>query len=62
MPPRYGHGETSQRRRSFTSTNHSKISAPKNSAVYFDSNPQPTAIPTATHQMPRPVSQTLARK
>ncbi len=30
--------------------------------MYFDSSPQPTATPTAIHQTPRPVCQTLARK
>src|ERR1700685_3084091 len=61
-PPRYGQGEISQRRSFGTVTSQIKIAGPKNSAVYFDSSAAPTATPTASHQAPRPVSNTLARK
>ena len=39
-----------------------RIAGPKNSAVYFDSSPKPTAAPTASHHAPRSVSSSLARK
>ena len=45
-----------------TLTSQIKIAGPKNIAVYFDSSAAPTAAPTASHQAPRPVSSTLARK
>src|SRR6266481_6944844 len=61
-PPRYGHGEISQRRSFGTATSHIRIAGPKNSAVYFDNNAAPTAAPTASHQAPRPVSSTFARQ
>src|ERR1700682_1397821 len=61
-PPRYGQGEISQRRSFGTLTSQIRIAGPKNSAVYFDSSAAPTAAPTASHQTPRPVSNTLARK
>jgi len=61
-PPRYGQGEISQRRSFGTATSHIRIAGPKNSAVYFDNNAAPTAAPTASHQAPRPVSSTFARK
>src|SRR5437879_10654156 len=61
-PPRYNQGEISQRRSFGTLTNQIKIAGPKNSAVYFDSSAQPTAAPTASHQAPRPVSSSFARK
>src|ERR1700733_4820775 len=61
-PPRYGQGDTSQRRSFGTATSQIRITGPKNNAVYFDSNAAPTAAPTASHQTPRPVSSTLARK
>src|ERR1700676_5713725 len=61
-PPRYGHGEINQRRNFGTATSQMKIAGPKNNAVYFDSNAAPTAAPTASHQAPRPVSSTFARK
>src|ERR1019366_5475545 len=61
-PPRYGHGEISQRRFFGTLTSQIKIAGPKNSAVYFDNSAAPTAAPTASHQAPRPVSNTFARK
>src|SRR6202045_4571664 len=61
-PPRYGHGEISQRRNFGTLASQIKIAGPKNSAVYFDSNAAPTAAPTANHHAPRPVSSTFARK
>ena len=35
---------------------------PKNSALYLDSSAAPTAAPTASHQAPRPLSKTFARK
>ena len=35
---------------------------PKNSALYLDSRAAPTAVPTASHQAPCPLSKTLARK
>src|SRR3981081_3212521 len=61
-PPRYGQGEISQRRNFGTATSQMKIAGPKNNAVYFDSNAAPTAAPAASHQAPRPVSSTFARK
>ncbi len=61
-PPRYGHGEISQRRSFGTAISQIRIAGPKNSAVYFDSSAAPTATPTASHQKPRPVSSTFARK
>src|ERR1700690_3902523 len=61
-PPRYGHGEISQRRSFGTLTSQIRIAGPKNKAVYFDNSAAPTAAPTASHQAPRPVSSTLARK
>src|ERR1700682_2271735 len=61
-PPRYGQGEISQRRSFGTLTSQIRIAGPKTSAVYFDSNAAPTAAPTASHQAPRPVSSTFARK
>src|ERR1700681_5005564 len=61
-PPRYSQGEISQRRSFGTATSQIRIAGPKNSAVYFDSSAAPTAAPTASHQTPRPVSNTLARK
>src|SRR5882757_95046 len=62
MPPRYGHGESSQRRSFGTAASQIRIAGPKNSAVYFDSSAAPTAAPTASHHAPRPVSATFARK
>src|SRR3981081_242215 len=62
MPPRYGHGEISQRRNFGTATSQIRIAGPKNMAVYFDNSAAPTAAPTASHQAPRPVSSTFARK
>src|SRR6266404_7601784 len=59
-PPRYVHGEISQRRNFGTATSQIRIAGPKNSAVYFDSSAAPVAIPTASHQAPRPVCSTLA--
>src|SRR5580692_228552 len=61
-PPRYGQGDTSQRRSFGTATSQIRIAGPKNSAVYFDSSAAPTAAPTPSHQAPRPVSSTLARQ
>src|ERR1700674_1812787 len=61
-PPRYGQGEISQRRNFGTAASQIKIAGPKNNAVYFDSNAAPTAAPAASHQAPRPVSSTFARK
>src|SRR6185437_3622455 len=61
-PPRYGHGDHSQRRKAGTATSQIRIPGPKNSAVYFDSSAEPTATPTASHHAPRPVSSTLARQ
>src|ERR1019366_9000464 len=61
-PPRYGHGEISQRRNFGTANSQTRIAGPKNSAVYFDNSAIPTAAPTASHHVPRPVSSTLARK
>ncbi len=61
-PPRYGQGESSQRRNFGTATSQIKIAGPKNNEVYFDSNAAPTAAPTASHHAPRPVSNTFARK
>jgi hypothetical protein len=61
-PPRYGQTESSQRRSFGTVASQITIAGPKNSAVYFDSNAAPTAAPTASHQAPRPVSSTFARK
>src|SRR6202011_3004036 len=58
--PRYGQGETSQRRSFATLTSQIRIAGPNSSAVYFDSNAKPTAAPTASHHAPRPVSSTLA--
>src|SRR3954466_6979043 len=60
MPPRYGHGEGSQRRSLGTTASQIRIAGPKNSAVYFDSSAAPTAAPTASHHAPRPVASTLA--
>ncbi len=62
MPPRYGHGDSSQRRSFGTAASQIKIAGPKNSAVYFDSSAAPTAAPTASHHAPRSVSSTFARK
>src|SRR6202162_2376567 len=62
IPPRYGQGETSQRRSLAALTSQIRIAGPKNSAVYFDNSATPTAAPTASHHAPRPVSSTLARK
>src|SRR6202011_280031 len=62
IPPRYGHGEISQRRSLGTLTSQIRIAGPKSSAVYFDNSATPTAAPTASHHAPRPVSSTLARK
>src|SRR5947209_19699844 len=61
MPPRYGHGDSSQRRSFGTATSQITIAGPKNSAVYFDNSASPTAAPTASHHAPRPVASTLAR-
>src|SRR6202048_2140170 len=61
-PPRYGQGESSQRRNFGTVTSQIRIAGPKNSAVYFDNSAAPTAAPTASHHAPRPVSSTWARK
>ena len=62
MPPRYGHGESSQRRSFGTAISQIRIAGPKNSAVYLDNSAAPTATPTASHHAPRPVSKTLARQ
>src|SRR5689334_25143993 len=62
MPPRYGQGVASQCRIFGTASSQIRIAAPKNIAVYFDSNAAPTAAPTASHQTPLPVSSTLAQK
>src|SRR5260370_19538660 len=59
-PPRYSHGEISQRRSFGTTTSQIRIAGPKNSAVYFDSTAAPVATPTAIHHVPRPVCSTLA--
>ncbi len=61
-PPRYSHGEISQRRSFGMLTSQIRIAGPKNSAVYFDKSAAPTAAPTASHHAPRPVSNTFARK
>src|SRR5260370_220665 len=61
-PPRYSHGEISQRRSFGMLTSQIRIAGPKNSAVYFDNSAAPTAAPTASHHAPRPVSSTFARK
>src|ERR1700674_2004407 len=61
IPPRYGQGETNQRRSLGTLTSQIRIAGPKSSAVYFDNSATPTAAPTASHHAPRPVSSTLAR-
>src|SRR6476646_4623461 len=60
-PPRYGHGEISQRRSFGTLTSQTRMAGPNNKAVYLDSSAAPTATPTASHQAPRPVSNTFAR-
>src|ERR1700681_1032675 len=60
--PRIGHGEISQRRSFGTATSQIRIAGPKNMAVYFDNSAAPTAAPTASHQAPRRVSSTFARK
>src|SRR6266704_4947239 len=60
MPPSTGQGEISQRRSFGTATSQIRIAGPKNSAVYFDNSAVPVAIPTASHQAPRPVCSTLA--
>src|SRR3954465_8550422 len=62
MPPRYGHGEISQRRSFGTAISQIRIAGPKNSAVYFDSSAAPTATPTASHHAPRPLATTFARQ
>src|SRR5580704_6497155 len=62
MAPRYGQGDSSQRRSFGTATSQIRIAGPKNSAVYFDSSAAPIAAPTASHHAPRPVSSSLARK
>ena len=62
MPPRYGHGEISQRRSFGTAISQIRIAGPKNSAVYFDNSAAPTATPTASHHAPRPVARTFARQ
>src|SRR3979411_90154 len=61
-PPRYGHGEISQRRSFGMATSQIRIARPKNIAVYFDNSAAPTAAPTASHHAPRPVSRTFARE
>src|ERR1700738_2702685 len=61
-PPRYGQGEISQRRSFGTATSQIRIAGPKNMAVYFDNSAAPTAAPTASHQAPRQLSSTFARK
>src|SRR3977135_4166875 len=61
-PPRYGHGEISQRRNFGTAPSQIRIAGPKNKEVYFDSSAAPTAAPTPSHHAPRPVSNTFARK
>src|SRR5215813_14784291 len=62
IAPRYGQGDSSQRRCFGTTATQIRIAGPKNSEVYFDSSAQPTATPTASHHAPCPVSSTLARK
>ena len=57
-----GPGLISQRRNLGTLASQIRIAGPKNSAVYFDNKAAPTAAPTASHQAPRPVSSTFARK
>src|SRR5690242_21824424 len=61
-PPSQSQGDHSQCRNFGTATSQITIAGPKNIAVYFDSSAQPAAAPTASHQAPRPVSSTLARK
>src|SRR3979490_3353482 len=61
-PPRYGHGEISQRRSFGIAPSQIRIARPKNIAVYFDRSAAPTAAPTASHHAPRPVSRTFARE
>src|ERR1700730_12068263 len=61
-PPRYGHGETSQRRNFGTPTSQIRMAGPKNNAVYFDSSAAPTAAPAASHHAPRTVSNRFERQ
>src|SRR6516225_8972660 len=62
MPPRYGQGEISHRRNFPTLKSQIRIAGPKKSAVYFDTSAAPAAAPTASHQAPRLVWSTFARK
>src|SRR5215813_1314732 len=61
-PPSQSQGDHSQWRNFGTATSQITIATPKNIAVYFDSSAQPAAALTASHQAPRPVSSTFARK